>query len=185
MPASCANALAPTIALLGGTATPTIADSALLVGTSAWRVDAGAMRQRIGAHLQRHHDLFERRVAGALADAVDRALDLARAGLHRGQRIGDRQSEIVVAMRRQHRAVADAAGRRSVNIRSMSVGQRVADGVGQVDGRGAGVHRRFGDLAQELEVAARRVLRRELDVVAVGARVRDRRCDLLEALRAA
>ena len=111
MPASCANALAPTIALLGGTATPTIADSALLVGTSAWRVDAGVVRQRVGADLEGHHDLFERRVAGALADAVDGALDLAGAGLHGGERVGDGQAEIVVAVRRQHGARADAARR--------------------------------------------------------------------------
>jgi hypothetical protein len=32
--------------------------------------------------------LFERAVARALADAVDGAFDLPRAGLHRGQRIG-------------------------------------------------------------------------------------------------
>ena len=34
---------------------------------------------------------FERAVARALADAVDGALDLPRAGLHRGQRVRDRQ----------------------------------------------------------------------------------------------
>ena len=52
------------------------------------------------------------------------------------------------------------------------VGQRVADRVGQVDRGRAGVDRRLGDLAQEVQVAARRVLGRELDVVAIGARVR-------------
>ena len=145
--------------------------------------DAGAMGQRVGAHFQRHHDLFERRVAGALADAVDGALDLARARLHRGQRIGDRQPEIVMAMRRQ-----DGASRRcAADGREHAldvVRQRVADGVGQVDGGGAGVDRRFGDLAQEIQIAARRILGRKLHVVAIGARVRHGGGDLLEALRA-
>jgi hypothetical protein len=47
------------------------------------RMNPGAMRQRIAPHFDGHHNLFERRVAGTLADAVDRALDLARARLHR------------------------------------------------------------------------------------------------------
>ena len=37
-------------------------------------------------------------VAAALADAVERALDLAHAGAHRGQRIGDRLFGVVVGM---------------------------------------------------------------------------------------
>ena len=131
------------------------------------------MRQRIGAHFERHHDLFERRVAGALADAVDRALDLPRAGLHGGQRVRDGQAEIVVAVRRQDRAVADA--RAHGREHALDIGrQRVADRVGQVDRRRAGVDRRLGDLAEEREVAARRILRRELHVVAIR-RARGRR----------
>ena len=51
----------------------------------ALRVDAGAMGQGVGAHLQRHHDFFERGIAGALADAVDGAFDLARARLDGGE----------------------------------------------------------------------------------------------------
>ena len=62
-------------------------------------------RQAIAAHVQRHHDLFERGVAGALADAVDRALDLPRAALHRRQRVGDGQAEVVVAVRAEHHLV--------------------------------------------------------------------------------
>jgi hypothetical protein len=44
------------------------------------RVDARAKVELGRACRERHHDLFERRVAGALADAVDRHLGLARAG---------------------------------------------------------------------------------------------------------
>ena len=63
----------------------------------------GVERQRVGAHARRHHDFLERRVAGALADAVDRALHLTRAGGDRGQRVGDRQAEIVVTVRAERR----------------------------------------------------------------------------------
>ena len=48
--------------------------------------------------LERHDDLFERGIAGALADAVDGALDLARSVLDAGERVGDGQAEIVVAV---------------------------------------------------------------------------------------
>ena len=109
------------MALLGGTGTPTVSLSRRLVAQSFDGADAGGVRQPIAPHVQRHHDLFERRVAGTLADAVDRALDLARAGLDRGQRVGDRQPEIVVAVRRQDDAVADP-GAHGANMCVMSVG---------------------------------------------------------------
>ena len=48
--------------------------------------------------LQRDDELLQRRVARALADPVHRALDLARAGLDGGERAGDGEPEIVVAM---------------------------------------------------------------------------------------
>ena len=64
-------------------------------------VDVGPVRQHVVAHLHRHHDLFERGVAGALADTVDGALDLADAGAHAGERVRHRHAEIVVAMRRE------------------------------------------------------------------------------------
>ena len=66
-------------------------------------------RQPIGPHARRHDDLFERRVAGALADAVDRALDLPRAGADRRQRVGDREAEVVVAVRAEDRVVRRSA----------------------------------------------------------------------------
>ena len=58
---------------------------------------------------------------------------------------------------------------RSVRITSpICVRRGVADRVGDVDRRGAGVDRRLDDLAEEVELGARGVLGRELDVVAVA-----------------
>ena len=126
------------------------------------------------ARLEQHHDLLERRVAGALADAVDRALDLARAGLHAGERVGDRQPEVVVAVDGQH----DVAQRGDQLVEAAEearvlVGHRVADGVGDVDRRRALVDRDLDHLGGELDVGAGGVHRRELDVVDQRARVRD------------
>ncbi len=56
----------------------------------------------IASGVERHHDLFERRVAGPLADAVDGALDLAGAVLDAGERVGDGQPEVVVAVGGDH-----------------------------------------------------------------------------------
>src|ERR1044072_5447923 len=54
--------------------------------------------QSIGAYVQRHHDLFERRVARALADAVDSALDLSSPCFDRRETVCHRESKIVVTV---------------------------------------------------------------------------------------
>jgi hypothetical protein len=62
------------------------------------RLDAGLEREGIAARFQRHHDFFQRRIARALANAVDGALDLPRTAHHAGDGICHRHAEIVVAM---------------------------------------------------------------------------------------
>ena len=64
------------------------------------------------------------------------------------------------------------------------VGRRVADRIGQVDRRRARLDDRLDDAAEEVEVAARGVLGRELDVVGVVPGVADRLDRRLEALLA-
>src|SRR5580658_8874165 len=61
-------------------------------------VDARLVWIPVVARLHHHHDLFERAVARAFADTVNSAFDLPRSGLHRSQRIGYRETQIVVAM---------------------------------------------------------------------------------------
>ena len=126
------------------------------------------------ARVQQHHDLLERRVARALADAVDRALDLARAGLQAREGVGDGEPEVVVAVDGQH----DVAQARHQLVEAAEEGDvllrhRVADGVGDVDRRGALVERDLHHLGGVLDVGARGVHRRELDVVDQRARVGD------------
>ena len=57
---------------------------------------------------------------------------------------------------------------------------RVADGVGDIDGGGAGLDRRLDASAEEVELGAGAVLARPLDVVGVGARARNLRDHHLE-----
>ena len=68
------------------------------------------------------------------------------------------------------------------NIRCHVLGQRVADGVGQVDRGGAGPDRGFDAAAQEVGVGAGAVLGRPLDVVGMLARQGDRVGDGLQHL---
>ncbi len=56
---------------------------------------------------QRRDDRGEVGVAAALADAVERALDLAHAGAHRHQRVGDRVLGVVVGVDAEVRAGHD------------------------------------------------------------------------------
>ena len=127
-----------------------------------------------GARVQQHHDLLERRVAGALADPVDRALDLARARLQAGERVRDGEAEVVVAVDRQHdvaqpgHELVEPAEERRVLLR-----HRVADGVGDVDRGRALVERDLDDLGGVLDVRAGGVHGRELDVVDQRAGVGD------------
>src|SRR5580698_11031325 len=68
-------------------------------------LDVGGDAVAVAADVEGGGDLFEGRVAGALADAVDGALDLACAILHSGQRVGDGQAEVVVAVRGKNNAL--------------------------------------------------------------------------------
>ena len=67
---------------------------------ASWRVWMSvAIPKCSRARVKRHHDLLERRVPRSLADAVDRALHLSRARAHAGERVGDSETEVVVAVR--------------------------------------------------------------------------------------
>ncbi len=144
----------------------------------------------VAARAQRHHDLLQRGVAGPLAEAVDRHLDLPRARADCRDRVGGRQPEVVVvvatvdhAAGQLRRALRDPFADGGEHPRAL-VRQRVADGVGQVDRRRAGPDRHLADPAEEIEVGAGRVLGRELDIVAEVAGVAHHRVDPLQHLLA-
>ena len=132
--------------------------------------DAGLVaRVVVAPRAEGHHDLFERGVARALADAVDRDLDLPHARLDRGDRVGGRHAEVVVVVG----AVDDLVGVRQAlpdvlahggEHRRALVGQGVADGVGQVDRPRPGAYRHLDRPAEVVDVGAGGVHRRPLDV---------------------
>ena len=120
-------------------------------------LDAGVdTAEGVSACLQGHHDLFECGVARSLADAVDGAFDLAGARIHRGQAIGDGQAEIIVTMRRDHVVAGDATANAAQQLGPL-FGYRVADRIGNVEGRRARIDRSLEHRAHEVEVGPRRV----------------------------
>ena len=183
MPDSCANALAPTIALFGWTGKAGDAGHELRRGDDLRRIDARRAREHILARAHGHDDFLERRIAGALAEAIDRAFDLPRAVHHRRQRVRDGETEIVVAMDGPHGAIGirNPLAQR-FDQRAELPRHRVADGVGNVDRRRTRGDRRLQQPAQEVGLGAPRILRRELDVVRVFARPADCLDRLLEHL---
>ena len=166
MPASCANALRPTMALLAWTASPVSAVSSWLdakISRVSMPVSNGS---RSDLHPSRHHHFLERRVAGTLADAVDRALDLTGPARECCQRVGDGQTEVVVTVRAPDhligaRHAADHAGEEVADL----VRRRVADRVRQIDRRRTGLNHTFDDAPEELRIAPGRIFGRELHVI--------------------
>ena len=120
MPAACAKALAPTMALLG--AAPKLMHSASiwLVAIELVHDDVVRVGQLVAAHGEDGGDLFEGGVAGALADAVDGALDLADAGFDGGEGVGDGEAEVVVAVSGEDDVLASMPGTRARTVRNMS-----------------------------------------------------------------
>ena len=130
------------------------------------RVDIRRQLKNVAAGAHRHHDFFQRGVAGPLAQTVDGAFHLPRPGQHRRQRVGHRQPQVVMTMDRKNGFIgvrhpfdqaADGVGELLGNV--------VADGVGDIDGARARLDHRLGDPAQEVEFGATGVLGGEFHVV--------------------
>jgi hypothetical protein len=152
MPLSCANAFRPTIALLYCTGNDVTADTSFEARVSMVVSMPVSVRQHVVAHPDRHHDLFQRRVARALADAVDGAFDLPRAAFTPA-------SELATAMPRSlwqctENTALSEFGTRSRTMRNSArvfLRRGVADRVGDVDRGGAGLDRGLDAAAQEID----------------------------------
>jgi len=136
--------------------------------------------------LQRHHHFFERGVAGALANAVDRAFDLPRACPHAGQRVRNRHAQIVVTVGRDNHILgarhipADA-----IDHLVVFFGRAIANCIGDVQRGRAALDRDFQHLVEKLRVGARGIHWREFDVIAQAAGVCHHLANQLQRLAAA
>jgi len=123
----------------------------------------------VAAGVQAHDHFFQAGVAGPLADAVNGDFRLAGAGADAGQRVGGRQTQIVVAVNRpDHPVAARRAGDQAAHQPVVFLRRRVADGVGDVKRCRPGLDGDGQHLDQEVRIGASGVFRAELDIVAVG-----------------
>ncbi len=137
-------------------------------------VDVRPERHHVVARLDRHHDLFQRRVARPLAKPIDGAFDLACARLHAGEAVGDGQPQIVMAVGgKDHPLCAGHALAQHGDDVYEFIRHRVAHRVGDVDGGRAGLDRGLHDAAQIVGFGPRRVHGRPFDIVDEIARAGD------------
>ena len=141
----------------------------LTCGHDLRRIDVRLKVKEVASGFDRHHHFFQGTVAGAFAQAVDRAFNLARAArVHACQGIRDRHSEVVVAVHGPNRLI----GIRHLFPKVFEKGpiefrHRVAHGIGNVDGGGAGGNHGFADAVEEFWFGSIPVFSREFNVVRV------------------
>ena len=134
--------------------------------------------------MQRRDQGDEVGVAAALAEAVQRALHLARAGVDRGERVRDRVAGVVVGVDAEPVA-GDAGGDHRGGDRADLGGQRAAVGVAEHDPAGAGGERglQAGERVVRVRLpAVEEVLGVEQGLAALGPQEADRGGDVLEVL---
>ena len=146
-------------------------------------VDVGVGVKLLTVHLDAHDHFLHGRVARALAQAVDGALDLGCAVFHTGQRQGRGHAQVVVAMDRDG-DVLDAADvlHEVPDAAAELVGQAIAGGIRDVHDGCTGIDDGLDDLGQERIVGTAGVFSVELDVLDVAFRMLDGGHRALDAL---
>src|SRR5439155_5754767 len=157
--------------------------TAMALAVQLLRVDAEVNRDPARPHTTRHDDLFQRRITGALTDAVHGAFDLSGTGFDRRERVGYGEPEVVVAVRAEHDAVgAGNALPTRAEHGAVLDGQRVPDRVREIDRGRPGGNGRLDHPTEEFQIRAGRVFGRELHVVRIAAGAPDRFAGPLETL---
>ena len=128
-------------------------------------------------------NLLERRVAGPLADAVDRHLDLAGSADHAFERVGRRHAQIVMAMGRNDRAVDVGHMLDKIpDLAGVLLRQAIARRIGNVDDRRPSPDHGLDHAREVLVVGTPGVFGIELDVLDILFRMPDGRHGPLDDL---
>ena len=172
--------------LLVGRAVQELVEGARDVGEALQALGIDAGLEALGEMRLQHQggdDGDEVGIAAALADAVERALDVAHAGIDGCQRIGDRMLGVVmsvdaeVATRHVGRDVADDGAHFGRQRAAIGVAQHHPAGASLVSLLGAG--QRIGGIGLE---AVEEMFAVDQDFLAGGLRGLDRLADGLEVL---
>src|SRR4029077_17491288 len=121
---------------------------------------AGVVRISVRAYAHRHHDLFQGSIAGALADPVNGALNLARTRGDGRHGVGHRQTQVIVAVRRNHDIFnsLDSLPQHLDDLAELRR-HRVTDSIGNVHGGRARVNHRLYYLHQKVAIGSGGVFR--------------------------
>ena len=137
-------------------------------GANLRRVDVGVDAHALVA-FEYHGYLFERRVAGALTDAVDRHLHLPRPVEHTLQGVGRGHAQVVVAVGGEHSLVYPVHVLHQVfYLVPILLGQTVARGVGYVDYCGSGLDDGLHHTGEVFIVGAPGILGIELHILYIS-----------------
>src|SRR5581483_2670861 len=114
-----------------------------------------------------NNDLLQRRIAGTLPNSINRALDMPGTGGDCRKRVGYRQPQIVVTMRRNGNVLNAAYTLpEGVNqIRELSRGA-VAHRVRDIHGGRASIDYCLNDFAEKIRISAGRIFRGKLHIAA-------------------
>ena len=119
-------------------------------------------------HFQRHHDFFKAGIARTFAQAVDGAFHLAHACLNSGQRVGNRHTQVVVAVGRPDYFIAVGHAFDDVADTLVPHGRDgVADSIGNIDGSRARFDNRRKDLGEEVQIRTHGVFGGKFHIVSV------------------
>ncbi len=143
-------------------------------GDELFGVDARGEGEGVLAGLDSHDDFFQRGVAGAFADAVDGAFNLARAAADGGEGVGDGEAQVVVTVGGKNNFVGAGDVLEEVTEHGFMLGGgSEADGVGTVNRRGSRFDRGVHDFAEIIQFGPGGIFGREFDVAGVFAREGD------------
>ena len=123
------------------------------------RIDARFEWHPIGAHPQRHHNLFKRCITGAFADTVDCAFNLARSRIDGHESISHREPEIVMTVHANGDVIAipDYTVIHRANKLGKFVGESVSDRIRNVENRSPFANGHIKDFAEIVNITARRI----------------------------
>ena len=132
-----------------------------------FRVDVCLESEGLVPRFNRHRNLLKRCIAGTLSDAVYGTLYLTRTVHNARKRVRYAKTEVVVTMNADDRFadVGDPFDQRADDF-SVLIGNRIADGVGNIDDGGSFRDDSFQNLTEIFDVATRPILGREFYVLA-------------------
>ena len=122
----------------------------------------------IPARLDGHDHFFERGIARAFTQSIDSTFDLTRTISESFERIDGRHAQIVVAVDTDNGPID--IGHFLANIADNAaklVGNGVAHGIGNIDGRRTRVNGGFNHVEEILRICARSIHRRKLHILAM------------------